>query len=342
MDNIWNVFKQRTLEIQHIFNNMLVQSYNQSTQPRENMVFNDLEDQQIQQAMALSIGQNVQNIQNYRNDIFPPPLPPTPNEYLREQNDMMQEDDTPYEDDEDLLNLALRESMKEAKERGDMKDDEREPNNTNNNLNQNNNNNNNNFIFENFGNINNEKDNVDEIIKQIRRERNEKKIREQRNQLLIEQEEAYQESLQQDNLKKLEEEKKIQQEMEHQKELEQKKEIEQALLLSKELFKKNKIEKVLNNIPLEPPKNEKDSVEILVRLTDGTKVSRRFKHDDTLQHLHNWIVSLSEERSIPEIFSISQSFPRKKFTDLNLSFKESNLVGSVVLLIENEEEEDLY
>lgn len=343
MDNIWNLFKQRTLEVQHVFNNLLVQSYNQSTYPRENMILNEMEDQQMNQAMALSMGQNVREINNYSNDIFPPPLPQSPHDYIREQNmqemqDEMQDEQTPYEDDEEMLNIALRESLNESKERDDSTNNN---NSDNNNNNRNSINNGRNIFDDSAPPI--ESDNLDDIgqvIMQIRKERSRRKSQDQRQRLMREQEEAYEESLQQDNLKKLEEQKKIQEQQQMEQEMQIKREMEEAIQLSKELSKKNKIEKVMDNIPLEPSKSEKDSVEIVVRLTDGTKVSRRFRQDNTLQHLHNWITSLSEEKSIPDLFSISSSFPRKKFSDLQLTFKDAGLVGSVLLFIEEEDEDE--
>ena len=341
MENLWNMFKQRTLEVQHLFHNMMVQSLNQSTHPRENNVFNDMEEQHIQQAMALSMGEINEGNVNYENDIFPPPLPSSPNEFIQqqyhqnEQQDMMQEDDEEYTlyDEEDLLRRAMQESLNDAKEKGIFKEDQKIETNERSTIENNNNNTN---FNNNFG-INQE-DDVDDIIQQIRKDRTEQN---KRKQLLREQELAYQETLLLDNQKKIEEEKKRREEEEKEEQLKLEKEMEEAILLSKELSKKKKIEKMMESIPLEPPKSDKDSVEIVVRLTDGTKVSRRFQNENKLIHLHNWITSLSsEEKNVPELFSISMSFPRKKFSDLSLTFREAGLVGSVLLFIEEEEEDE--
>ena len=245
MENIWNSFKKTTLEMQHLFNNMLIQSYNQSTLPRENQIYNEMEEQQVQHAMSLSLGQNEVIHRSYNDpvlqNIFPAPLPSNPNEFLRNQNNfnmMMEDEVTPQDDnEEEMLNIAMRESLMEAKEKGIKVEEntmnDEYPTNINNDYNNINYNNNNHNLM-------NFEDPIERTILEIREQR---KNANQRKKLLKEQELAYQETLMMDNQRKLEEERKLKEQKQEELEMEQKKEMEEAIQLSKELSKKINLKK---------------------------------------------------------------------------------------------------
>ena len=334
IDTLWKVFKKGALQVQHRVNNMFVQSYNQAVNQRRDQVgeMGNFEEQQLQQAVALSLGESPSGNPN----LFPQPLPDRPPADLSPSTPPPSGSED--SDDEAALKKALQESLKEAKERGILpKEEEEEPvrasppsplvQQT---------------AFANF-----DFDNVDEAILEIRQQRQEER---KRKQLLSEQDKSYEESLffdrqrrEEEERKRREEERRVEEEWREEREEREREEMEEAISLSKQISSANSVEKLRERLPEEPEKGDRECSEIVVRLTNGEKISRRFRASNTLSQLRDWVAVCSAERDrLPSHFSLSTPFPRRKFEEMDKTLKDLALFPSALLIVEEEEEEDLY
>lgn len=131
--------------------------------------------------------------------------------------------------------------------------------------------------------------------------------REERNQTQVlrqQQDEAYQASLLADQAK----EKKKREEQEQKRQEEEK--ARQNILAEERRRRTLEEEKERKSecLPPEPPLDDQDSVKIVFRLPNNTRVERRFLFDQSLTVIYDFVFSLKET---PEKFQIVTNFPRR-------------------------------
>uniref|UniRef100_A0A8C8C712 UBX domain-containing protein n=1 Tax=Oncorhynchus tshawytscha TaxID=74940 RepID=A0A8C8C712_ONCTS len=162
--------------------------------------------------------------------------------------------------------------------------------------------------------------------------------REERNQtqvLRAQQDEAYLESLRADQEKdrrKREEQEKVQAEEEK---------VRQTVLAEERRRRTLEEEKELKSecLPPEPPADDPDSVKIVFKLPNDTRVERRFLFQESLTVIYDFLFSLKET---PEKFQIVTNFPRRVLPCLPTeeqpnppSLKEAGLSRSEVLFVQD-------
>eukprot|EP01119_Soliformovum_irregulare_P024253 TRINITY_DN8652_c0_g1_i1.p1 TRINITY_DN8652_c0_g1~~TRINITY_DN8652_c0_g1_i1.p1 ORF type:complete len:617 (-),score=176.31 TRINITY_DN8652_c0_g1_i1:7-1857(-) len=88
-------------------------------------------------------------------------------------------------------------------------------------------------------------------------------------------------------------------------------------------IRRNKLAQRIATYEADVP-NGTDTIEIKVRLTDGDRVSRKFRGVDTIAYLRDWISLQREIRGIEETkrFEIVQDFPKKTFEDLTQQLRD--------------------
>jgi len=81
-------------------------------------------------------------------------------------------------------------------------------------------------------------------------------------------------------------------------------------------------------LPSEPPAGTAATVEVLVRMPDGTRTKRRFAHSHLVSHLYDWVAVTWSDASGPESvppFKLISNMPRKEHTDRELSLADAGL-----------------
>ncbi|KAI1720420.1 UBX domain-containing protein [Ditylenchus destructor] len=146
----------------------------------------------------------------------------------------------------------------------------------------------------------------------------------EREQIRQEQAEEYEKALAADRAKREEEAKKL--ELEREEELKHQQAKEKRKLRQAELA---------SSLPEEPAENEKDVVSIRLRLPDGMQNTRRFRTNDSVQCLVNFVGSLG---FVEDEYSIwTSDFPKKDVTsldDLSKTFMELNWPHKEVVTID--------
>jgi len=115
--------------------------------------------------------------------------------------------------------------------------------------------------------------------------------------------------------------------------------------IKKEKEDKQKLEEKQKYIPLEP-ENGPNVVELIIRLPDGSRISRKFTHGDTITHVKNWINIKLEEignnknsntNNNNNNFELISDFPRKTYTDPtgNTTLEEAGLLSKTLLSIKH-------
>jgi len=118
--------------------------------------------------------------------------------------------------------------------------------------------------------------------------------------------------------------------------------LERAIALSiqtAEIDKKESLEREVkrrkSTLPIEPPISEPQITNIMIRLLNGKKVSRRFRQSDILEDIFNWLfieheIDISENTKCTLVSSLDKkSFKEKKSSLLDLGLK-----GNVLLVLE--------
>ncbi|XP_070500425.1 FAS-associated factor 2 [Chironomus tepperi] len=122
--------------------------------------------------------------------------------------------------------------------------------------------------------------------------------------LRAQQDVAYQESLKADR----EKERKRQEEREEKQRIE--KEIQEALATEercRDLKERVKLE-LVHLVPSEPADNDPDAINIVFKLPNGMRISRRFLKNNSLNDIHNFIFCHPDA---PDNFVLSQNFPKR-------------------------------
>jgi len=129
-----------------------------------------------------------------------------------------------------------------------------------------------------------------------------------------EQDQAYEASLKEDQIKEW-----------MQKQQEESQEEQEAIQMSIELTKMKKIQDLEKSLPSEPAVGLQNVTHIVIRMPDGKRLERRFLMDSKLQLLRNFIDSKTLSERVPDSYEIVTDFPKKIYSNMNSSFRESGL-----------------
>jgi len=162
------------------------------------------------------------------------------------------------------------------------------------------------------------------------------KIEEQREQerqlryyLREEQDKAYLESLQRDQEKeamRIQEQERLREEQEQL-------EMQEAVCLSKELSQESTLQRKLQYMKEEPTRSP-ETTQLVIRMADGSKISRNFWRTDTLHHVKDFIDTRKlVGANVPENFQLVTDFPRKAFTDLSVTLEQAGLIPNAVVSV---------
>jgi len=83
-------------------------------------------------------------------------------------------------------------------------------------------------------------------------------------------------------------------------------------------------------IPVEPSATEEGVTQLVIRLTDGSRLQRRFKATDKLQVVFDFVDSSNEVDN----YELVTNFPRKVFSDPHVTLKEAGLSPQAALFVQ--------
>jgi len=84
-------------------------------------------------------------------------------------------------------------------------------------------------------------------------------------------------------------------------------------------------------LPSEPLPSEEGITQLVIRLTDGSRLQRRFKVMDKLQTVFDFVDSTSNE---VESYDLLTNFPRKVFSDPHMTLQEAGLTPQAALFVQ--------
>jgi len=108
------------------------------------------------------------------------------------------------------------------------------------------------------------------------------------------------------------------------------KEKEEQEQIEKQQQKQREREQIFRRLPYEPGLDEAGVTQLVVRLTDGSRVQRRFKNTDKLQVVFDFINSKDIEI---EEYELVTNFPRKSFSDPNMTLEQAGLYPQASLFV---------
>jgi len=137
-----------------------------------------------------------------------------------------------------------------------------------------------------------------------------------------EQDEAFMQSLAADE----EKERKLQEEEER---------IREEQLLSQRAHeqKEKKLKMIASRVPNEPDPSEKDVSQLVIRLTDGSRLQRRFYPLDSVQSVFDF-VNASHPELLDLDYELVTNFPRKNFSPTNQTLRDAGLYPQASLFIQ--------
>ncbi|TPX69269.1 hypothetical protein SpCBS45565_g02606 [Spizellomyces sp. 'palustris'] len=178
---------------------------------------------------------------------------------------------------------------------------------------------------------------IEQVDPQLLSIRAERQAREQARTIREQQDEAYQASLRADQ----EKERRAREERERQ-------EKEQAAAEKAEKDREARIEAkkkrkqhLTDTLPAEPDASESELSKLSIRLPSGERVVRRFRADDTMQNLYDFV----ETRDLLPLeldvdFVIVNTYPRKVYVNMEETLRNAGLVPNASLVVEEKIEED--
>mmetsp|Transcript_3999 Transcript_3999/g.11992 ORF Transcript_3999/g.11992 Transcript_3999/m.11992 type:complete len:193 (-) Transcript_3999:402-980(-) len=99
----------------------------------------------------------------------------------------------------------------------------------------------------------------------------------------------------------------------------------------KELEAEERKKQKLLELPAEPTSGAANATSLVVRMPDGSRLSRRFDVLNTVQDVMNWVESHAEA-GLPT-YELMTQFPRKTFTDTSQSLKDAGLTPNASLIV---------
>jgi hypothetical protein len=111
---------------------------------------------------------------------------------------------------------------------------------------------------------------------------------------------------------------------------------EQRNIVKKQEEKKRRKEMAAKRVPEEPLPGDRASTMLVIRHVDGSRLQRRFRATDKLQAVFDWIESQPIEL---EEFEVLQNFPRKVFSDANVTLEDAGLMPQAALFVQEKIQE---
>lgn len=160
--------------------------------------------------------------------------------------------------------------------------------------------------------------------------------RERDRQMVEMQNRDFEESLRHDREKeekKLEEQRRVEEKMRQEQEQlgreEESRRQEEKDRLESERRREEEKRRISQSLPPEPPKSA-EIAELAIRLTDGSRVTRRFMKDDSLKLLFEFI----RTKEHVDNYVVSTHYPRKTFTNPNMTIQEAGFYPQATLFVE--------
>eukprot|EP01135_Chromosphaera_perkinsii_P007218 Nk52_evm26s745 gene=Nk52_evmTU26s745 len=147
-----------------------------------------------------------------------------------------------------------------------------------------------------------------------------------------EQDAAYLESLRQDQEKK-----RLREEAEarERREQEEAAERENAMKRAAEEAKRMRLER-LQMLPEEPVKAGPGVTTVVVRLPDGGRLQRRFRNEDKVYHIYDYVHG--QDIGI-DSFSLSSSYPKREVESSEETLEKAGLTPNIMLFLKNDEDD---
>jgi len=92
---------------------------------------------------------------------------------------------------------------------------------------------------------------------------------------------------------------------------------------------KEEQDKLLQQISPEPPKGQ-NTTDLVIRFSDGSRVTRRFYQTDKLKELFIFI----RTRESLQQYTVATHYPRKTFSDPEITFIDSGLCPHAAVFVE--------
>jgi len=145
--------------------------------------------------------------------------------------------------------------------------------------------------------------------------------------IMVEQDRAFMESLAEDEARDRRQREEQRRQQEEQEALEREAEEERSKLRDRD--RRREISK--QRVPPEPSPSEDGVTSLVVRLTDGSRLQRRFRVTDKIQAVLDFVDSSSNE---VDSYDLLSNFPRKVFSDPHMTLKEAGLVPQAALFVQ--------
>jgi len=106
---------------------------------------------------------------------------------------------------------------------------------------------------------------------------------------------------------------------------------EEEMKRKRQMEKEKKKEILQKDLPSEPTIGEKGITHLIIRLTDGSKLQRRFRITDKLQVVLNFIELTGTEHGDYDLVS---NFPKKVFSDPSITLEQASLFPQASLFVQ--------
>lgn len=168
---------------------------------------------------------------------------------------------------------------------------------------------------------------------EVARLQQELNMREQATRLRTEQDREYQETMEADRKAREKKQQEAEQREREEEEARQKAELEDAIQMSEQLAKISAITRIRATLPPEPPADASAAV-VRFQLPLGAKVGRRFKKDETVQTVLDFLTLHFEDTGANiSRFAVSTNYPKRQLDDSAMTIEEAGLYPRGVLFV---------
>ena len=114
------------------------------------------------------------------------------------------------------------------------------------------------------------------------------------------------------------------------------KEAEENAIREAEIQKQKYIDECKSMLSPEPTKGASHSTRLRITLPRGTKIDRRFAKTDQIKHVKAFLSIWFHENNVEiERFELSRNYPKKTFTDEEISLEDGGLSPMAVLMVQD-------
>jgi len=97
--------------------------------------------------------------------------------------------------------------------------------------------------------------------------------------------------------------------------------------------REKKLKSIQSKVPPEPDITEKDITQLVIRLTDGSRLQRRFYSKDSIQTVFDF-VNVSQPSLMEVDYELVMNFPRKNFSCSSITLLEAGLYPQASLFVQ--------